>query len=193
MSQPRGKRGAWPPITTIFIANARSSVAGRWSPLGCATSRDARFFPGAPTGNQERKFSDRAPSRSGITARLAQNGACDRDNHVRKSRSQCTDPDTGHSRDDRGRDDGAHRDADTPKAIGTMLIDSVRDQHRSQPRSKVAQDEEGAKRVVRQQTDIPCVMNEPSRGSDREIPIRRYAEEASRVDEDRVHVAENEQ
>src|SRR3954447_18965777 len=34
-------------------------------------------------------------------------------------------------------------------------------------------------------------MNEPGRGSDREIPICRYAEEASRVDEHRVHMAEN--
>jgi len=32
-----------------------------------------------------------------------------------------------HSRDDRGRDDGAHCDADTPKAIGITLIDTVRD------------------------------------------------------------------
>jgi hypothetical protein len=64
---------------------------------------------------------------------VAQNGVSDRDNHARKSRRQYTDPDTGHSRDDRGRDDGAHRDADTPKAIGTTLIDSVRDQHHSQP------------------------------------------------------------
>src|SRR3954454_20479088 len=55
----------------------------------------------------------------------------------------------------------------------------------------MAQDEEGAERVVRQQTDIPWVMNEPSRSSDREIPICRYAEEASRVDEYRVHMAEN--
>src|SRR3954470_21353802 len=55
----------------------------------------------------------------------------------------------------------------------------------------VAQDEEGAERVVRQQTDIPCIMNEPSRGSDREIPICRYAEEASGVDEHRVHMAED--
>jgi hypothetical protein len=72
---------------------------------------------------------DRRPPRSGIPALLAQNGVCDRDNHVRKSRSQCTDPDATHSRDDRGRDDGAHRDADTPKAIGITLIDTVRDQH----------------------------------------------------------------
>ena len=90
-----------PPITTIFIAGA----------------------------------SDRKPrkknSQMGIPARLAQNGVCDRDNHVRKSRSQCTDPDAGHSRDDRGRDDGAHRDADAPKAIGITLIDTVRDQHHS--------------------------------------------------------------
>jgi hypothetical protein len=82
---------------------------------------------------KKEKLSDRAPPRSGIPARLAQNGVCDRDNHVRKSRSQCTDPDAGHSRDDRGRDDGAHRDADTPKAIGITLIDTVRDQHHSQP------------------------------------------------------------
>ena len=75
----------------------------------------------------------RSAPRSGIPARLAQNGVCDRDNHVRKSRSQCTDPDAGHSRDDRGRDDGAHRDADTPKAIGFTLIDAVCDQHHSQP------------------------------------------------------------
>ena len=86
-----------------------------------------------PTGNQEKKFSDRAPRRSGISSRLAQNGVCDRDDHVRKSRSQCTDPDAGHSRDDRGSDEGAHRDADTPKAIGITLIETVRDQHRSQP------------------------------------------------------------
>jgi len=55
------------------------------------------------------------------------------DNHVRKSRSQCTDPDAAHTRDDRRRDDGAHRDTDTPKAIGAPFIDTVRDQHQSQP------------------------------------------------------------
>src|SRR5215510_14068944 len=97
-----------PPITTIFIAGT---------------------FDRKP----REEFSDRAPPRSGIPARLAQNGVCDRDNHVRKSRSQCTDPDAGYSSDDRGRDDGAHRDADTPKAIGITLIDTVRDQHHSQP------------------------------------------------------------
>ena len=86
-----------------------------------------------PTATKTEKFSDRAPRRSGISARLAQNDVCDRDNHVRKSRGQCTDPDAGHSRDDRGRGEGAHRDADTPKAIGITLIETVRDQHRSQP------------------------------------------------------------
>jgi len=99
----------------------------------CATRRDARFSPGASDRKPRKKFSDRAPRRSGISSRLAQNGVCDRDDHVRKSRSQCTDPDAGHSRDDRSRDEGAHRDADTPKAIGITLIETVRDQHRSQP------------------------------------------------------------
>jgi hypothetical protein len=116
---------------TSFIANSPSSVAGRWSSLGCATRRDARFFPGASDRKPRKKNSQTAPPRSGIPARLAQNGVCDRDNHVRKSRSQCTDPDAGHSRDDRGRDDGAHRDAYAPKAIGIILIDAVCDQHRS--------------------------------------------------------------
>lgn len=77
--------------------------------------------------------SDRKPRKKNFQTARRQNGVCDRDNHVRKSRSQCTDPDAGHSRDDRGRDDGAHRDADTPKAIGITLIDTVRDQHHSQP------------------------------------------------------------
>ena len=121
------------PVTTIFIANSPSSVAGRWSSLGCATGETHGSFRERPTGNQERKFSDCARPRSGIPVRLAQNGVCDCDNPVRKSPSQCTDPDTSHSRDDRGRDDGAHRDADTPKAIGITLIDTVRDQHHSQP------------------------------------------------------------
>src|SRR5215475_8018274 len=125
--------GPEPPITTIFIANSPSSVAGRWSSLGCATRRDARFSPGASERKPRKKNSQIAPPRSGIPERLAQNGVCDRDNHVRKSRSQCTDPDAAHSRDDRGRDNAAHRDAETPKAIGITLIDTVHDQHRSQP------------------------------------------------------------
>ena len=98
-----------------------------------AADHDASHCGSARQETKKEKFSDRAPPRSGIPARLAQNGVCDRDNHVRKSRSQCTDPDAGHSRDDRGRDDGAHRDADTPKAIGITLIDTVRDQQHSQP------------------------------------------------------------
>ena len=96
--------------------------------------RSQRFsLRGRPPGTKKEKFSDRRPPRSGIHARLAQNGVWDRDNHARKSRSQCTDPDAAHSRDDRGRDDSAHRDADYPKAIGITLIDAVRDQHHSQP------------------------------------------------------------
>jgi hypothetical protein len=122
-----------PPITTISIANSPSSVAGRWSSLGCATRRDARFSGSVREETKKEKFPDRAPPGSGISERLAQNGVCDRDNHVRKSRSQCTDPDAAHSRDDRGRDNGAHRDAKPPKAIGITLIDTVRDQHGSQP------------------------------------------------------------
>jgi hypothetical protein len=90
-------------------------------------------FPGASDRKPRKKNSRTARHPVGVPARLAQIVLCDRDNHVRKSRSQSTDPDTGHSRDDRGRDDGAHRDADTPKAIGITLIDTVRDQHHSQP------------------------------------------------------------
>ena len=122
-----------PPITTIFIANAYSSVTGRWSSHGCATRRDARLFPGASDRKPKRKNSQTARHPGRGFPRLAQNGLYDRDNHVRKSRSQCTDPDAGHSRDDRGRHDGAHRDADTPKAIGITLIDAVCDQHHPQP------------------------------------------------------------
>lgn len=108
---------SWPPRRRMATL---SSQSGR-------RRRSRRFsLRERPTGNQERKI-----LRSGIPARLAQNGVCDRDNHVRKSRSQCTDPDAGHSRDDRGRDDGAHRDADAPKAIGITLIDTMRDQHHS--------------------------------------------------------------
>src|SRR3954449_13509049 len=44
---------------------------------------------------------------------------------------------------------------------------------------------------MRQQTNIPCVVNKPSRGSNREIPIGRYTEKASSVDENRVHVPED--
>ena len=44
---------------------------------------------------------------------------------------------------------------------------------------------------MRQQADIPCVVNEPGRGSDREIPIGWYTENASSVDENRVHVPED--
>ena len=98
-----------------------------------AADHDASQCGSARQETKKEKFSDRSPPRSRIPARLAQNGVCDRDNHVRESRSQCTDPDAGHSRDDRGRDDGAHRDADTPKAIGITLIDTVRDQQHSQP------------------------------------------------------------
>src|SRR5262245_47673341 len=36
-------------------------------------------------------------------------------------------------------------------------------------------------------------MNEPGRGSNCEIPISRYAEKASGVDENRVHMPEDEQ
>ena len=107
---------------TLFPSRRKASKTRR-----TVLSRSVRRKP------RKKKFSDRAPPRSGIPARLAQNGVCDRNNHVRKSRSQRTDPDAGHSRDDRGRDDGAHRDADTPKAIGITLIDTVRNQHHSQP------------------------------------------------------------
>ena len=121
-----------PPITTIFIASSPSSVAGRRSSLGSAR-RDAGFFLGTSDRKPRKKHSQIARHPGQEFPRLAQNGVCDRDSHVRKSRRQCTDPDAGHSRDDRGRDDGAHRDADTPKAIGITLIDTVRDQHCSQP------------------------------------------------------------
>jgi hypothetical protein len=73
------------------------------------------------------------------------------------------------------------------------LIDAVRDQHHAQSRRNVAQDKKHAQRVMRQQANIPGVMNEPGRGSDREIPSGRDAEKASRVDENRVHVPEDEQ
>ena len=49
-----------PPITTIFIANAYSSVTGRWSSHGCATRRDARLFPGASDRKPKRKNSQTA-------------------------------------------------------------------------------------------------------------------------------------
>ena len=55
----------------------------------------------------------------------------DRDIDVRKSPPRRIDPDAGHSRNDRGRDYGAHRDADPPEAIGIALIDTVCDQHHS--------------------------------------------------------------
>ena len=109
------------------------------------------------------------------------------------SRSQRSDPDTAHPSDDRGRDDDADRDAYHPKGIGVASIDAVRDQHHSQARRDVAQDEEDAERVMRQETDVPGVMDEPGWGADREIPIGRYAEKGAGVDEDRVHVPEDEQ
>ena len=113
---------------------SRRGVCGTTSPQSGCRRRSQRFsLRGRPPGTKKEKFSDRRPPRSGIHARLAQNGVWDRDNHARKSRSQCTDPDAAHSRDDRGRDDSAHRDADCPKAIGITLIDAVRDQHHSQP------------------------------------------------------------
>jgi hypothetical protein len=121
-----------PQITTILIASSPSSVAGRWSSLGSAR-RDAGFFLGTSDRKPRKKHSQIARHQGRGLPRLAQNGVRDCDNHVRKSRSQCTDPDAGHSRDDRGRDDGAYRDADTPKAIGITLINTVRDQHHSQP------------------------------------------------------------
>ena len=95
--------------------------------------RDARFFPGASDRKPSKKKSQTARRPGRGFPRLAQDGVRDRDNRVRESRSQYTDPDDAHSRDDRGRDDGAHRDADIPKAIGITLIDAMRDHHHSQP------------------------------------------------------------
>src|SRR4051794_9879368 len=63
-----------------------------------------------PRKTKKERFSDRGFRGPGAEQ------LCDRDSHVRKSRSQRTDPDPGHSRDDGGRDDGAHRDAYAPKA-----------------------------------------------------------------------------
>lgn len=98
-----------------------------------AVRRDARVLSWSVRQEAKKeKLPDRA-TQVGDSARLAQNGVRDRDNHVRKSRNQCPNPDAAHSRDDRGSDDGAHRDAELPKAIGITLIDTVRDQHRSQP------------------------------------------------------------
>lgn len=75
---------------------------------------------------QKEKILDRAPFC------VARNGVRHRNIRVRKSRCQCPNSDAAHSRDDRGRYDAAHRDADPPKAIGISLIDTVRDQHHSQ-------------------------------------------------------------
>src|SRR6516165_11196137 len=86
-------------------------------------------------------------------------------------RSERPDPDAAHSGDDRGRDNGAYCDARAPNAVGAALIHAVGDQHDSKPRRDVAQDEEDAERIVRQETDVPGVMDEPSRRADREIPI----------------------
>jgi hypothetical protein len=123
-----------PPITTIFIANASSSVTG-WSSLGAPKDRTRGYFFSEAFDRKpiKKNYQAAAPPRSGIPVRHAQNGLRGRDNRGRKSRSQCTDPEATHSRDDRGRDDGAHRDADTPYAIGITLIDTVRDQRLSQP------------------------------------------------------------
>jgi hypothetical protein len=97
----------------------------RWSSLGCAAIRDARFFPRA---------SGRKPGKKVLRTRqtkcrtpFAPGGVCDRVIHARKSRSQRSNPYAAHPCDDRGRDNGAHRDACNPKAIRVAPIYAVRD------------------------------------------------------------------
>jgi hypothetical protein len=53
-------------------------------------------------------------------------------------RPRLADPNPAHTRDDRGRDNGAYCDARAPKTICGASIDAVRDQHHPQSRRKVA-------------------------------------------------------
>jgi hypothetical protein len=53
-------------------------------------------------------------------------------------RRRLADPNPAHTRDDRGRDNGAYCDARAPKTICGASIDTVRDQHHPQSRRKVA-------------------------------------------------------
>ena len=86
-----------------------------------------------PRSVRTKKKNSRTATQGGDSRDLRRTAYATAINHVRKSRNQCTDPDAAHSRDDRSRDDSAHRDADTPKEIGITLIDTVCDQHHSQP------------------------------------------------------------
>ena len=108
------------------------------------------------------------------------------------SQSRRADPYSAHSGDDRGRDNGTQRDTSAPNTVGSALSNAVGDQHHAQARSDVAQHKENAERIVRQEPDVPGVMDEPCRGADREIPIGLDAQETPGIDKDRVHMSENE-
>src|SRR4051812_39894208 len=110
------------------------------------------------------------------------------------SNSSCSqiDPDPAHSGDNCGCDHGAQSDTASPKAVRIGSIDAVGDQHQSEARRDVTQYKENAERIVRDQPDIPGVMDKAAWGADREIPVGRDAQKRPCIDKDRVYMSENE-
>src|SRR5215510_10570232 len=67
----------------------------------------------------------------------------------------------------------------------------MRHYHRTRPRRDVRENEEYSQPIMRQEADIPWILDEAGRRTRGEIPSRVNAEVCAGEDEDRIHVAKH--